>query len=46
MTMNAYSKIYLEDSMHNLAIMLDYGSQADGDLKRFFDRFIRHNQGN
>lgn len=38
--MNAYSKIYLEDSMHNLAIMLDYGSQADGDLKRFFDRFI------
>ena len=40
MTMNAYSKIYLEDSMHNLAIMLDYGCQADGDLKRFFDRFI------
>ena len=38
--MNAYSKIYLEDAMHNLAIMLDYGTQADGDPKKFFDRFI------
>ena len=23
--MNAYSKIYLEDAMNNLAVMLDYG---------------------
>lgn len=38
--MNAYSKIYLDDSMHNLGVMLDYGCQADGDLRRFFDRFI------
>lgn len=40
MTMNAYNKIYLDDAMHNLAVMLDYGTQADGDSKQFFDRFI------
>lgn len=40
MTMNAYSNIYLEDAMTNLAVMLDYGSMADGDPQRFFDRFI------
>ena len=40
MTMNAYSKIYIEDAMHNLAVMLDYGIQVDGDPKKFFDRFI------
>lgn len=38
--MNAYNKIYLDDAMHNLAVMLDYGTQADGDSKQFFDRFI------
>lgn len=38
--MNAYSKIYLDDAMSNLAIMLDYGTLADGDSQRFFDRFI------
>ena len=38
--MNAYSKIYLEDAMSNLAVMLDYGAMADGDPQRFFDRFI------
>lgn len=38
--MNAYSKIYIEDAMHNLAVMLDYGIQVDGDPKKFFDRFI------
>lgn len=38
--MNAYSKIYLEDAMNNLAVMLDYGTMADGDPQRFFDRFI------
>lgn len=38
--MNAYSKIYLEDAMNNLAVMLDYGCLADGDPQRFFDRFV------
>ena len=38
--MKAYSKIYLEDAMSNLAVMLDYGAMADGDPQRFFDRFI------
>lgn len=38
--MNAYSKIYLEDAMNNLAVMLDYGCLADGDSQRFFDRFV------
>ena len=38
--MNAYSKIYLEDAMNNLAVMLDYGGIADGDSQRFFDRFV------
>ena len=38
--MNAYSKIYLEDAMNNLAVMLDYGGIADGDPQRFFDRFV------
>ena len=40
MVMNAYSKLYLEDAMNSLAIMLDYGALADGDAGRFFDRFI------
>ena len=38
--MNAYSKIYLEDAMNNLAVMLDYGGIADGDPQTFFDRFV------
>jgi len=38
--MNAYDKIYLEDAMNNLAVMLDYGTLADGNPQRFFDRFI------
>lgn len=38
--MNAYNKTYLDDAMHNLGIMLDYGTLAEGDLSRFFDRFI------
>ena len=38
--MNAYNKIYLDDAMSNLAVMLDYGALADGDSQRFFDRFI------
>ena len=41
--MNAYSKIYLEDAMNNLAVMLDYGGLADGDPQRFFDRFVVSN---
>ena len=38
--MNAYNKIYLEDAMHNLGVMLDYGTMAVGDSARFFDMFI------
>lgn len=38
--MNAYDKIYLEDAMHNLAVMLDYGAMKDGDVEGFFERFI------
>ena len=38
--MRAYSKIYLDDAMNNLAVMLDYGSIADGEPQRFFDRFL------
>lgn len=37
--MNAYDKSYLEDAMHNLAVMLDYGTVKEGDAERFFDRF-------
>lgn len=33
--MRAYSKIYLEDAMNNLAVMLDYGSIADGEPQRY-----------
>ena len=39
MTMNAYDKIYLEDAMRNLAVMLDYGAMKEGDAGRFFSRF-------
>lgn len=38
--MNAYEEIYLEDAMNNLAVMLDYGTLADGNPQRFFERFI------
>ena len=38
--MNAYDKMYLEDAMTNLAVMLDYGSMTYGDPKLFFDRFL------
>ena len=38
--MNAYSKIYLDDAMSNLAIMLDYAAMAYGDPEVFFDRFL------
>ena len=31
--MNAYNKIYLEDAMHNLGVMLDYGTMAVGTLQ-------------
>lgn len=37
--MNAYDKIYLEDAMRNLAVMLDYGTMKEGDAYRFFERF-------
>lgn len=40
MTMNAYDKIYLEDAMSNLAVMLDYGSMIYGDVEMFFNRFL------
>lgn len=40
MTMNAYDKIYLEDAMTNLAVMLDYGAMAYGDPEAVFDRFL------
>lgn len=38
--MNAYDKIYLEDAMSNLAVMLDYGAMTYGDPELFFDRFL------
>lgn len=38
--MNAYNKTYLDDAMHNLGVMLDYGTLAEGDPSRFFARFI------
>ena len=38
--MTAYSKIYLEDAMANLAAMLDYGSSNYGDEDVFFERFL------
>lgn len=38
--MNAYSKIYLEDAMNVIGVMMDYGTLADGDSQRFFDRFV------
>ncbi len=40
MTMNAYNKTYLDDAMHNLGVMLDYGTLSEGDPSRFFSRFI------
>ena len=41
--MNAYDKIYLDDAMSNLAVMLDYGSATYGDPEAFFDRFLVSN---
>lgn len=38
--MNAYDKTYLADAMHNLGVMLDYGTLSEGDPSRFFSRFI------
>lgn len=38
--MNAYSKIYLEDAMSNLAAMMDYGTSNYGDIDAFFDKFL------
>lgn len=38
--MNAYDKIYLEDAMSNLAVMLDYGTVTYGDPETFFNRFL------
>lgn len=38
--MNAYNKTYLDDAMHNLGVMLDYGTLSEGDPSRFFSRFI------
>lgn len=38
--MNAYDKIYLEDAMSNLAVMLDYGTVAYGDAEKFYERFL------
>ncbi len=38
--MNAYDKIYLDDAMSNLAVMLDYGSATYGDPETFFNRFL------
>lgn len=38
--MNAYNKIYLDDAMSNLAVMLDYGTMIYGDPEVIFDRFL------
>ncbi len=38
--MHAYSEIYLEDAMQNLAVMLDYGTLKEGNSEAFFDRFL------
>lgn len=38
--MNAYNKIYLDDAMANLAVMLDYGSMYYAEPEVFFDRFL------
>ena len=38
--MNAYDKLYLEDAMANLAVMLDYGTMTYGDTETFFNRFL------
>lgn len=38
--MNAYDKIYLDDAMSNLAVMLDYGAGTYGDPETFFNRFL------
>lgn len=38
--MRAYSEMYLEDAMHNLGVMIDYGTMKDGDAELFFSRFI------
>lgn len=37
--MYAYDKIYIEDAMHNLAVMLDYGAMKIGNAVSFFERF-------
>jgi hypothetical protein len=41
--MTAYSKIYLEDAMANLAAMMDYGSSNYGGTDAFYDRFLVSN---
>ena len=38
--MNAYDRIYLEDAMSNLAVMLDYGSIVYGNPEIIFERFL------
>lgn len=38
--MNAYDKIYLDDAMSNLAVMLDYGAMTYGNPETFFNRFL------
>lgn len=38
--MNAYDKIYLDDAMSNLGVMLDYGAMTYGDAEGFFNRFL------
>ena len=40
MMMNAYDKIYLDDAMSNLAVMLDYGAMTYGNPETFFNRFL------
>lgn len=41
--MNAYDKIYLEDAMSNLAVMMDYGTETYGGPETFFNRFLVSN---
>lgn len=38
--MHAYDKIYLEDAMSNLAVMLDYGTVSYGGPASFYNRFL------
>ncbi len=41
MMTRAYDKLYLEDAMQNLAVMLDYGSAlCRGGLAEYYDRFL------